>query len=100
MLSLVMEHDIQRAVVVQIELANRLGIENPAIQANLFGSVLESAVAPVAEVAIRAAEAADDDIKLAITGDVTKSAASRHADGPGQVARLCSDVSEASLAVI
>src|SRR5207244_7605538 len=62
LLALVVEDDIERAVVVQIHQANRLRVEDTLPEADAVCNVLEGAVAAVAEQTVRAAQTADEQI--------------------------------------
>src|SRR2546421_377150 len=59
LLSLVVEHDVERAVAVHVGQCDRLRVVDPANEAARLRGVLERAVALVAEVTVRAAQAAD-----------------------------------------
>src|SRR5207244_4645041 len=69
-LPLVVEYHVEHAVVIQIDQSDGLRIEDPLVQADFFGGVCKRAVTLVAEEAVRAAQATDHQVEVAVVIDV------------------------------
>src|SRR5262249_40742014 len=99
-LAFVVEDHIEETVAVQIDEADGLCVEDSLLESDLRRGVFKRAVALVAEEAVAAFEATDDQIEMAVVVNIAPGSAG----GPGvqvrQVAGLRGHVDELALAVV
>src|SRR5207253_2006281 len=99
-LGLVVEDEVELPVAVEVGEGGGLRVEHLLRQAEALRLVLELAVAEVLEVAVRAAEAADDEVRLAVVVEVAPGGGDGARDRLRQVAARTGHVAEHPGAVV
>src|SRR5262249_25939015 len=99
-LPLVVANKVEHPVVVQIDQADRLRVEDPLVQPDFLGGVLKRAVTPVAEEVVVTPQAADDQVELAVVVKVAPGGTRRGPERLPEVPRLVGDIGKVSLAIV
>src|ERR1044071_1178204 len=77
LLSLVVKDHVEHTVAVEVDETDRLRVEVLAVETELRREVLECAVAAIAEVAVGALQAADNEVEMAVVVDIAPGSAGR-----------------------